>query len=203
MVISVNPISVRIGQSKCVMSLKCIPKSYLKDKTISDLKELCSDLNNEDNSSKGDIVHSSIRENDKIMIFNYQEEGKGIFSYIKLLNWLIDNIKYNFEILNKDLLFFKNNILVFNLLELEFSGGNRTDDYILPILKEVLDTTIEIIYEQFIYKFEKRAASKLVRNYKEYRDNPKYGFCQYRLNKQYDELFGKEINQKVKKIKLN
>lgn len=203
MVISINPISIQIGQSTCVMSLKCIPKSYLKDKTISDLKELCSDLNNVDNSSKGDIVHSSIRENDKIMIFNYQEEGKSIFPFIKLLNWLIDNIKYNFEILNKDLLFFKNNILVFNLLELEFFGGYKTEDYILPIFKQVLDTTIEIIYEQFIYKFEKRTASKLVRNYVEYRYNPKYKFCQYILNKQYDEAFGKEINQQVKKIKLN
>ena len=73
MVISINPISIQIGQSTCVMSLKCIPKSYLKDKTISDLKELCSDLNNVDNSSKGDIVHSSIRENDKIIVSAFND----------------------------------------------------------------------------------------------------------------------------------
>ena len=53
---------------------------------------------------------------------NYYQElvDKDISTFLELLNWLIDNIKFNFKIFDKNLKFFENNLLVFNILELNY-----------------------------------------------------------------------------------
>jgi hypothetical protein len=206
MVIKVNPIKVQIGNENSTISMKCIPKSYLEENSISELKKLCCDYQHDEFHRGGTIynIHNSLIGKKNIIIFNYYQElvDKDVYTFLELLNWLIDNIKFNFKIFDKNLKFFENNLLVFNILELNYSK-HRFEESPFNKLKDILDNCIEIIYEQFMFQFEKRTATKLVRNYVEYRYNPKYGFCQYIINKQYNETIGKFEKQKVKKIKLN
>tara|TARA_E500000178_G_C16847522_1_gene673570 strand:+ start:220 stop:849 length:630 start_codon:yes stop_codon:yes gene_type:complete len=209
MFIQINPIKVVNGLEYIIMSMNCIPKSYLNNNSIQDLKQLCNQNKQPNIMNRSSICQSFIKERNMI-IFNYVNERNSIIS-IELLNWLIENIKSNFQILEKvvngkKLKFFQDHLLIFNLNEAGSNTGYyqhvvRTND-----LKEILHNCIEIIYEEFIYKLEKRLANMLVRNYVEFRYNPKYDYCKYFLNKQYDEyLLGPDmtLGPKRKKVKIN
>ena len=193
MLLQVEPLSVIIGDYKIKLSMKCIPKSFLENNNIKDLKQICKDFvdeNYERNHQKD--FFNMIKCNNRI-IFNNTKLKLDI--HIEILNLMIDLVKVNFPIINKDLTIVKDNLFVFNLIEFNY------DNF---FVRDLIANCIELLHEQFIWKLEKRTANMLVRNYLVFRFDPKMGYCKRILNKQYDEyLVVKENLIPNKRIKLN
>lgn len=196
--LQVKPITVVINNSKITLSLKCIPKDYLDSYDMKYLKNLCNDFDQE-SISRSKVYQGSMREKG-LIIFNHNHD----ISDENILPMLMEYIKINLKILDQGLKFLNDNLIIFNLYELE------TPEYMIneikkSIIQELMLNCTELINEQFMFRFEKRCAKMLVRNYLEYRYNPKYGYCKYILNKQYDEMVAERdnLNSPVKRVKLN
>lgn len=196
--LQVKPVTVSIGNTKVNYSMKCISRDYLHNHSIKELKNLCNDFEQEP-ISRSKVYQGSLREK-QIIIFNYNPD----ITDENILCTLMDFIQSNFQILHKGLKFFEDNLIIFSLYELELPE-HMGHEIRKSKIQELLQNCTEIIYEQFMYRFEKRYANMLVRNYLEYRYNPRYGYCKYIINKQYDEMEAERnnINSKVKRVRLN
>jgi len=176
MLLQVKPINFSSMHNNITLSMKCIPKDFLENNSFDELKTLCGDSNQNIYTLKSKIVNGFKKDNN-IIIFNYCDSPD-----ITFLDILMDNIKNNFTVIKNNLKLFDDNLMIFNLHKIEQYGWDKS------ILNELITDCIALINEQFIYNLQKRTANILVRNYLQYRYNPKYGYCRYIVNKQYDEM---------------
>jgi hypothetical protein len=194
--IKINPIYMsNCFQPQFSMGMICIPKDFLEYNSLKNLHTLLTNkniCNKESNWSESKYNINMIKDNNLIIIND--NKNLNMESNSDIIEIIISDAKKLFN-LDSPHKYIKNNLFVFIIKETEIKRFHFNQ---LVLDKTTISECINLIYEQYRVLLEKRTSTMIVKNYLEYRYNPTYGFCQYIINKQFDEL-----EQEKKRIKLN